>query len=171
MCQSEVYPECIIDYTQDETDAYLTFNDEFVRRPLGSDGARAAHNWMTAKPIKCDNKCFGKLILANNLFDADLKLKQLILGKKRIRKRFELIFWLCRIGLIWFNQGWCSGTFYITKFYLYQILLIMKKGKTVSKLKRRNLDSFHLKKMEIRGMLRSFGQRNSVIILKIDVKT
>ena len=26
MCQSEVYPECII-VIQDETDAYLTFND------------------------------------------------------------------------------------------------------------------------------------------------
>ena len=138
MCQSEVYPECIIDYTQDETDAYLTFNDEFVSRPLGSDGARAAHNWMTAKTYQnVTTNVSGNSILANNLFDADLKLKQLILGKKRIRVRgLSSFFGYVESALYGSIKVGAVGTFYITKFYLVPDSLIMKKGENSIEIKK-----------------------------------
>lgn len=138
MCQSEVYPECIIDYTKDETDAYLIFHDEFVRRPFGSDGSRAAHNWISAKTYQnVTTNVSRNSILANHLFDADIKLKQMIMGKKRWRVR-GLISFCGYVEFALFDaiKENIGRTFYLTKFYLVPDTLIMEKGESCIEIKK-----------------------------------
>lgn len=138
LCRSETYPECIIDSSQEEIDAYLTFRDEFVRRPKGSDGARAAHNWVTTKIYQnVTTNVSENSILANNLFDADLKLKQMILGEKRLRVRgLSSFFGYVESALYGSIKVGPVGTFYITKFYLVPDTLIMKKGENSIEIKK-----------------------------------
>jgi hypothetical protein len=138
MCQSGLYPECIIDYTQSEIDAYLTFRDEFVKRPLGSDGSRAAYTWISAKTYQNVTTNLSKnSILADNLFNADLKLKQMIMGKKRLRVS-GLISFCGYVEFALFDAIKESGgrTFYLTKFYLVPDTLIMKKGESSIEIKK-----------------------------------
>lgn len=99
LSQSDVYPECIIDHTPEEIDAYYTFHDEFVTRPFGSDGTRAVCNWEIA-PVYQNvlTNVPGNSILAHNLFEADLKLKKLILGKKNNAHHWlKFIYRFCRV--------------------------------------------------------------------------
>jgi hypothetical protein len=84
---NESAPECVIEHTQEEADAYLLFDEKFRTRPRGHDGGLLVMEWQR-------NKFYQKLGIKNihrdselawALYNADYSLKRMVMGKRRIR--------------------------------------------------------------------------------------
>jgi hypothetical protein len=84
--KTDSIPRCMISHTEEEYDSYVSFHNSFVTRPKGSDGSRMVVNWNNAiiyQDVKLSVN--RNTIFAQNLFNADLALKRIVLGKLRSR--------------------------------------------------------------------------------------
>lgn len=77
-------PACIIDHSNEERDAILKFEDQFVRRPHNSDGTLCALEWERTKfpQIIMIQNIERNSTLAHILFQTDLTIKKMIFNKK-----------------------------------------------------------------------------------------
>jgi hypothetical protein len=80
-------PQCLINHTEEERLSYIQFDEDFATRPKGSDGTSNVADWDRKKiyqTIKL-NYLEKDSYLAGLMFDSDVLLKQMVLGKKRLR--------------------------------------------------------------------------------------
>ncbi|MFP4164022.1 MAG: hypothetical protein ACLFQB_10720 [Chitinispirillaceae bacterium] len=84
---TEAYPECLIEHTAEEAQAYYAFNEEFKTRPQGSDGSLLVMDWHRNKfPQKITFQNINRNTnFASCLLKSDLYLKRMIMGKKRLK--------------------------------------------------------------------------------------
>ena len=80
-------PECIIDHSKEEYVSYIDFQENLATVPFGHDGSRVAYNWEKSEfkqNVELHNLNRDSY-LANAVFNADVQLKKLIMGKKSTR--------------------------------------------------------------------------------------
>jgi len=128
----ELYPECVFDHTLQERETYLKFRDEFVRRPNGFEGARAASNWKSSKIYQNVNINVDRnTMIARYLYDADIKLKKLIMGRDLMHvRKLKSFAWFVEFNMhnkLEENSGYIQNN-YETIFYLVPDTIITRKS-------------------------------------------
>lgn len=123
-------PDFSFMHSSEETDAYFTFDSCFRTRPRGSNGVIAELAWERDKFRQniCMKNISNKTEFATSMYDADLCLKKIVLGKKMIKvhkmKSFAGYVKL-RIVDAMDNNEYIKGRDYETIFYIVPDTVIL----------------------------------------------